>query len=211
MTMATQKGADKWKQKKWFVVQAPKSFEGKTICEIPANDEKSVYARNIRVALSQLTGDPGHAFANVTLKVSGVSGNTVQTQITDIQQLNSYLRSLVRRGRSVADCVLPLKTGDGTEVVLKMIAITGGRTAHSNIKILRKAMGEFLTPYVREREFDQLVKLIIDGRMQAELGAKLQRIVQIYKVEVKRMEVVLPAAEVKKQAAAVQPQPSPQG
>lgn len=192
--MATQRGADLWKQKKWFAVHAPKAFDNKMICEIPANDEKSMTSRDIIVALSQLTGDPGHAFTNVTLKVSSVSGNVAQTNMVNMQQLQSYVRSLVRRGRSVADSVLTLKTSDGVSVTLKMIAITSARAAHSDIRTIRAAMNTYLASYVKSKDFDTLVKQIIEGRLQADMAGKLRKIVQISKVEVRRLEVPMKKA-----------------
>jgi small subunit ribosomal protein S3Ae len=187
--MATQKGADRWKQKKWFEIRAPKVFEGKMICEIPGNEEKYVMDRKLKIALSQLTGDPGHAFANVTLKVSEVNGNVALTNLIMIEQLQSYIRSLVRRGRNVADCVLPLKTSDGKNVVLKMIAITAGRAKSSDLSNIRKEIVVFMGDYVKGKDFDQLVKMIIEGRLQADLGGKLQKIIPMSKVEVKKFEV----------------------
>jgi ribosomal protein S3AE len=201
MIMATQRGSDLWKQKKWFAVHAPKTFDNKMICEIPANDEKSMTSRDIVVALSQLTGDPGHAFTNVTLKVESVSGNVAQTKLVTMQQLQSYIRSLVRRGRSVADSVLTLKTSDGVSVTLKMIAITSARAAHSDVRSIRKGMNDYLTTYVKNKDFDTLVKQIIEGRMQADMAGKLRKIIQISKVEVRKLEVPVKKASAEKTVA----------
>ena len=100
--MAVQKKADKWKLKKWFSVYAPKQFNDAVIGEMPANDEKSAVGRNIVVGLDALTHNPSHAYTNVVLKVVSAEGSAAHTKLVSITQLYSYIRSLVRRYKSIA-------------------------------------------------------------------------------------------------------------
>src|ERR1700733_3879419 len=96
------KGADKWKLKQWYSVYAPKVFNDALIGEMPGNDEKAVLGRKIVVGLDSLTKNPSNAYTTVELKVTDVNGNAAHTKLVSISQLYSYIRSLVRRYRSVA-------------------------------------------------------------------------------------------------------------
>jgi len=187
--MAVQRGIDKWRLKKWFTVRAPKEFNDANVGEMPANDEKAAVGRNIVVSLDMLTHNPSHAYTNVTLKVTGISGEAAQTKLVKMEILSSYLRSFVRRYRSVSSAVVPVSTRDGTNIVVKLIAITRARTAHTKIVGIRKEMVDFTRGYFRENDVGPIVGSIIDGKFQDALTAKLKHIVDLNKVEVRKLEI----------------------
>ncbi len=186
--MAVQK-SDKWKFKKWYTILAPKMFNEIEIGEMPANSDKSALGRNIKVALSNLTNNPSNSSTNVILKVTDVNGNVAHTQIVEISQLYAYIRSLVRRYRSVASAVQPVKTKDDVEMVAKVIIITRGRTAHTKLIGLRKELEGYLKSYFSENEHNAAIMAIVEGRLQSELATKLNHIAPINKIEVNKLEI----------------------
>jgi small subunit ribosomal protein S3Ae len=191
--MAIQKGADKWKLKRWFNVYAPKVFNAALVGEMPAKDENAVIGRNIVLNLDYLTHNPSHAYTNIILKVISAEGEAAQTKIVRIEMLNSYLRSFIRRYRSISTAVIPATTKDGIRVVLKLIAVTRSRTDHTKIKGLRKGMEDYSKAYFTETNLDDAINAIIEGRLQADMAAKLRHIAELNKVEIKRLEIVPPS------------------
>lgn len=187
--MAIQKKADTWKLKKWFSVYAPKQFNDAMIGEMPGNDDKAVIGRKIVVGLDALTHNPSHAYTNVVLRVVSVEGTAAHTKLVAINLLYSYIRSLVRRYKSIATSVLPVSLKDGTSVVMKMLVITRQRTTHSRVAGIRKKMNEITTSYAAESDIGELVTAIIEGKFQAELGSKLKNITPISKVEIRAIEI----------------------
>jgi small subunit ribosomal protein S3Ae len=184
-----QKKGDKWKLKKWFSVYAPKQFNDAVIGEMPANDEKSAVGRNIVIGLDTLTHNPNHAYTNVVLKVTSAEGSAAQTKLIAITQLYSYIRSLVRRYKSIATLILPVSTKDGTKLVFKMLVITRQRATGSRIAGIRKEMNERTLTYAKETDAAELISSVIDGKFQAEMAAKLRHITPISKVEVRSLEI----------------------
>ena len=193
--MAVQKKADKWKMKRWFSVYAPKQFGDAMIGEMPANDEKAALGRNIVVGLDALTHNPSHAYTNITLKVIGAEGSAAHTKLVSITLLYSYIRSLVRRYKSIATSVLPVASKDGTKIVLKMLVITRARSTHSRIAGIRKEMNERALAIAKEADSAEFINSVIEGRFQAEMAAKLRHITPISKVEVRRLQVPARKAE----------------
>ncbi len=187
--MALQKTVDKWKLKKWFVVHAPKSFNEEKICEIPADDEKQVMNRKVKVSLEQLTHNPQNSFSNVIVRVTDVNGDAAHTALVSIEQPYSYIRSLVRRYKSVATAVIPVQSKDGVNMVLKVIAITRARCTHSRLKAIRKELIDAITQFARENNADAISGAVIEGRLQGEMAGKTAHITPISKVEVKKLEV----------------------
>ncbi|MGC8571753.1 MAG: hypothetical protein ACP5RI_01020 [Candidatus Micrarchaeia archaeon] len=187
--MPIQRGVDKWKLKKWFTIIAPKLFNEVEVTEMPANDDKAVLGRNVVVGLEVLTGNPAHAYTNVTLKVVGVNGNRVMTELIKTEVIGSYIRSFIRRNKSIAHAILPVTTKDNKEAVVKLIAITKIKTTSSKIKSLRKAMSDFTINYFKENSLDSAIQSIISGQFQSELGAKVNNIVDLSKLEVRKLEL----------------------
>ncbi len=188
--MAVQKkGIDKWKLKKWYSVYAPKVFNDMIVGEMPGNDDNSVIGRNVVVGLDFLTKNPSNAYTSVMLKVTDVNGSAVHTKLVSISQLYSYIRSLVRRYRSVANIVQPVTTRDRVNMVVKMLVITRTRNTHSRIVGIRKELSVLISEFFKENDSDSAINSIIEGRFQAEIAAKLRHIAPLNKVEVKAIEM----------------------
>lgn len=188
--MAIQKkGTDAWKLKKWYVVYAPKVFKDMLVGEMPGNDDSAVLGRNVVVGLDFLTKNPSNAYTSVVLKVTDVNGNAAHTKLVSISQLYSYIRSLVRRYRSVSNSVLPVVTKDGTKMVIKTLVITKDRTTRSRVTGIRKEVNDIVSGFFSENDANDAINAVIEGRFQAETAAKLRHIIPLNKVEVKTLEI----------------------
>ncbi|MEM3227923.1 MAG: hypothetical protein QXR58_01730 [Candidatus Micrarchaeaceae archaeon] len=187
--MATQKGVEKWKAKRWFTVYAPAVFGKKAVGEIPSNDEKSVIGRNVKVTLSNLTGNPEHSFTNVILKVVEEKGNAATTQLERIELPYSYTKSIAKKFRGVFDAIVPVKASDGTKFVVKLLAITTRKCTHAKIKAMRGKLGSFTERYFSANTADEGIKAIIEKRYQQSAAAELDNIAQLSNLEVKKLEV----------------------
>ena len=186
--MAVQRGVDKWKMKKWFSVYAPKMFNSELIGEIPASSEKAVSGRNLVIGLDQLTHNPSNAFTNMVFKITDINGESASTKLVKMELMFSYIRSIVRRYRSVAYSVITLQSKDGRSVTVKPLVVTSIRTTRSKIVGLRKEADQIIKEFVSSNDSDAIVSSVINGKMQAELAARLKHITQINKVEIRKLE-----------------------
>ena len=186
--MALQK-KETWKLKKWFSIYAPSIFNSALIGEMPANEESAAIGRNIVVSLDALTHNPSHAYTNVKLKIIEINGATANTRLVAMEQLYSYIRSLVRKYRSVANLVQKVRTKDNVNMVLKMLVITRGRTTASKIVGIRHEASEFAKSYFLENNSSAIINAILEGRLQSEFASKLSHVVPLNKVEVRKLEI----------------------
>lgn len=180
---------ENWKLKKWFTVTAPKIFDEQVLGEMPANDENSVISRNIIVDLFSLTKNPAHTYTNVKLKVYAVKGESAQTKIILVEQLYSYIRSLARRHRTLSELVFPITTKDGTNMVVKIIAIANGRIPKTRIKGIRKEMKQILEEHFKETNATDILNEVMEKKLQINIASKIKHISQINKVEIKKLEI----------------------
>jgi small subunit ribosomal protein S3Ae len=187
--MATQKGIEKWKGKKWFTVYAPKIFENRAFGEIPANDEKAVVGRNVKATLSIFTGRPEHAYTNIIFKIVEVKGSTANTKLERMELPYSYTKSLAKKFRSVFGLRIVATTTDNSKMVVKLLAVTSMRTASAKIKAMRKQLNQFALKYFSNGSLEDGVKAIMDKKFQAEAISLLSDVSRINNIEVKRLEV----------------------
>ena len=182
------KNLDKWKAKKWFNIYTPEILGGGMIGEMPADDEKKVTGRVIKVNMSWITNKPEHSFMVVGLKVSDSSGNAAHTQFKYLEQTFSYLHSLVKRESSVLYTVNKTKDKNGKNIVLKLVVLTRSRMATKQRRALRKVIGDFALSYSAGKEGGEFLKDIIEGRFQHDAANKVKNIAES-RIEIKRLEL----------------------
>jgi ribosomal protein S3AE len=187
--LAIQKKVDNWKLKRWFSVYAAKPFNDVLIGEIPAKDEKNALGRQIKVGLNVLTNNPQNSYMNLFFKITDVQGDKAQTTLVKMELLFSYIRTLVRKYRSVSLAVVKGKSNDNLAIIIKPIVVTAHRETHTRIRGIRKEMSEMLASYIRENDSETIVKSIIEGKLQHDLFAKLRHIAPLGKIEIKRLDI----------------------
>ena len=187
--MAVSKGAESWKAKKWFNIQAPEILGSNTIGEMPATEDKDAVGRMIKVSMSWITNNPSHSFIVLGLKVTDVNGNAAHTQLKYLEQTYSYTHSLVRRYASTIYTIDRHKDKDGKTVALKLIVTTTRRITTKKRMALRKELSAFSRDYIKDRDNGQLVKDVMEGNLQKEAMAKVHKIASINRLEVKKLEL----------------------
>ncbi|MCL5427672.1 MAG: hypothetical protein M1321_00635 [Candidatus Marsarchaeota archaeon] len=187
--MATSKGAETWKAKKWFNIQAPDILGSSTIGEMPASEEKDAIGRMIKVSMSWITNNPSHSFIVLGLKVTDVNGNAAHTQLKYLEQTYSYTHSLVRRYASTLYTIDRPKDKEGRTIALKLILTTNRRITTKKRKALRKELSSFVRDYMRDKGSGQLVKDVMEGALQKEAMNRVHKIASINRLEVKKIEL----------------------
>ncbi|MDE1823586.1 MAG: hypothetical protein KGI00_04805 [Candidatus Micrarchaeota archaeon] len=184
-----EKKAEKWKNKVWFNVYPPKMFGESNIGEIPADDEKNLIGRVIKVNMSWITHKPEHSFVVVGLRVVNVNGEMANTEINYIEQTYSYMHSLVKRHSSVVYTVDRLKDKNNRGFVLKLVAVTAGKITTPKKAGIRTAISQFVNDYASSRNVEEIMADILENKMQDQAMMKLDHIALINKLELKKIEL----------------------
>lgn len=187
--MAVQKTAEKWKEKQWYNVYAPKVFGEPLISEIPAADDKSVMGRVIKVSLSWITKNPQHALMSVGLRVYQAGNGTAQTNLDYLEETYSYTHSLVKRHSSAIYTIDNVRSRDGKDFVLKLLLVTRSKIKTPKKTSIRKLVSAFAREYISAIDLDDFIKSVIDGKFQGEGAKRVQNIASIGKFEVKKIEL----------------------
>ncbi len=186
--MAT-KVSDKWKNKVWFNVYPPKMLGESAIGEIPANDEKGVMGRLIKVSMSWITHRPEHSFMLVGLRVKQVNGNSANTELDYIEQTYSYIHSLVKRHSSAIYTVNKLKDKDGRSFVLKLLAVTADKIRTPKKTAIRKELDSYINEFSASHTADEFLNAILSNAFQGEAVRRVTNIAHLSKLELKKIEM----------------------
>jgi len=181
---------DKWKSKVWYEIIAPPEFGEKVIGETPASDPDLVVGRRVEVYANDLTGNIRQSNMKLLLEIFQVVGKTAKTRVIGYELSRSYLRSIVRRRRRKIELIRDFQTKDGKKVRIKAVAVTVRKCHTSQARDIRKKMGEILENRVGEMEFEELVRSIIEYRLQQEMREAAQKIYPIANMEIRKVELL---------------------
>lgn len=185
------KVVDKWKAKTWFQVLAPAIFENKEIAEIVANEDKSLVGRIVKVSLMDAagTGSQNAMFTLLKFRVTDVKGHNANTKLIGYEIMPTYLKTLVRRNKSLIHASVPVKTKEDQTVYVKVIAVTGSKVSQNTKKNLRNSLVDEVKKGTDGMTYDQLIQEVIYGRLTAKLFARLKTITPMKRVEVRKCEL----------------------
>ena len=180
---------DKWKSKVWYEIVAPPEFGEVVVGETPASDPNLVVGRRVEVFANDLTGNIRQSHMKLLLEVNNVAGKTAKTHVIGYEIARSYLRSIVRRRRRKIELIQDFETKDGKKVRIKAVAITVRKCHTSQARDIRKAMKEVLENRVKELTYEELLKNVLDYKLQNEMREKAKKIYPIANMEIRKIEL----------------------
>ncbi|MDE1768817.1 MAG: hypothetical protein KGH62_05640, partial [Candidatus Micrarchaeota archaeon] len=169
-------------------VYPPKLLGDSPIGEIPADDEKNVVGRVMKVSMSWITHKPEHSFMIVALRITDVNGNSAHTDLKFIEQTYSYIHSLVRRHSSVVYTVDDLKDKTGRKFKLKLLAVSATKIKTPKKTAIRKAISAFAHEYAAGKTLDEVTTALLDNSFRGEAVSKVTNIARLSKFELKKLE-----------------------
>ncbi|NYZ76978.1 hypothetical protein H0O02_01540 [Candidatus Micrarchaeota archaeon] len=185
------KVVDKWKMKKWYTVTAPAMFDSRELCEIISSDDKNVTNRIIKRSLMELgigMSSQMSMFTNLKFRITDVKGTVAGTALIGHEVSPSYLKTFARRGKSLIHEVIGVKTKDGAEVRLKIIAVSDSKVSENTRRNLRKAIHEETKKNAEGLKFDELMQEVVYGRFSSKLFNRLKQITKMKRVEIRKSE-----------------------
>lgn len=185
------KVSDKQKLKEWYKVLAPEKYESKELGEVVTSDGKLLVNRIIPVSLSELTGKFSQTalYTTLSFRVKDVRGKAAHTELIGHQLANSYLRTFIRRRRTVLHSVLDISTKDDKGVRLKLVAVTKDKISETQRRNLRHVIEEEVKVASREFSYYDLMDEIMYGRFATRVFNKAKDITPMGRVEFRKSEL----------------------
>ncbi len=191
MPKKAQKVRDKWKLKKWVTVYAPPSFGNATIAKVPITDEKYAIGRVVETTLYDiLKQDPQHYSFKLYFQIDRIEGENAYTIFKGHEYAREFLRSLVRRGSSMADFIRDYRTKDGYVVRVYCIAFSQGRMNSSKKHDIRLIMDRIVAERASSLSYDQFVQEVVLQKIASDIYNEAKKVTHLRHVGIRKSKLV---------------------
>ena len=147
-----------FKDKEWYTVISPKSFNFKPIGEI-IGMENNLIGRTIETLLYDFTNRYDDISLKLKFKVVQVNkeAKRVQSMFLGHSYTNDYVRSLIGRGSSKIQTIINLTTKDNYVYRITIICTTISRARSSQQIVIRKIMREILKEFAKTLNHEKFI------------------------------------------------------
>ena len=182
---------DKWKDKKWIIVNAPAAFGGNAINYVPISDIDNSKGRVIENTLYDIyKQDPNQHQIKVFLQIDKVTTASASTIFVGHEYAKEYLRSLVRRGSSMITFIKNFTTVDGYTFRISIVTFTQRRINTSAKHEIRLFIDKMLNEKISQLPLDQFIQEITLGGLSKELLAEAKKISFIRHLGIKKSKLI---------------------
>tara|TARA_Y100000034_G_scaffold135855_1_gene209463 strand:+ start:1399 stop:1950 length:552 start_codon:yes stop_codon:yes gene_type:complete len=179
--------ADKKRKKQWYEILASKHFHNIVIGECVAYEDKNLIGKVINTNLGNLTRDMKLQNVRLKFRVNEVKEGKAHTEVKGYGLATSYVKRIVRVGRSRIDDSFLITTKDNIKIRLKPLILTKHKTQKNVLKGMRGLVKNDFIEYVKKETYTQFVSDLISKKLQRDLRRKLSKIYPVSVVEVRVM------------------------
>jgi len=185
------KKTEKKKVKDWYTVLAPQAFDSKELGEVVTSDEAKLANRIIPTSLMDITGKMSQAnmYTTLNFRIKDIKGKTAYTELIGHRLSPGYIRTLVRRRRTVLHTVKDIPTTDERTVRVKLISVTKDRISETMKKNLREVINEELQEASGKYGYYELMNEVIYGKLASKVFNRLRQITPMNRVEFRKTEL----------------------
>jgi small subunit ribosomal protein S3Ae len=179
---------DKWREKKWLMVEAPQSFGGMVLASIPVTDPGKAIGRVLETTLFDLLKQDIQQYTiKLYFQIVKVEGERALTILKSEEYSRDYLRSLIRRGSSMVNMIKDYTTKDGFKVRVYVVAFTQFRINSSRKKSIREAADKVISEKAKNMTYDQFSQEVVYGKMTSEILNEAKKVTPIRHIGVRKM------------------------
>lgn len=180
---------DTWKTKQWYQVVAPAVFDSKPIGEVIASESNHMINRVIRVGLDELTGDFTQTYTSVRFRIVDVKGKNANTKLIGFEQNPSYIKTFIKRHRTLIDDVIDVTTADGQDVRVKVIIFAAGKIARDAEAAMRTQIRKDVVEKASKLNLEDFLREILFKKFASTLGPNLKKIAPLRRIEIRKLEI----------------------
>lgn len=182
---------DKWKLKQWVTVLASPSFGNAPIGKVPITDVERPSGRVVETTLYDiLKQDPQHYSFKLYFQIDKVDGETAHTILKGHEFSREYLRSLIRRGSSMADFIRDYRTKDGYVVRVYTIALSQGRMNSSKKHEIRMIIDKIMEERAASLSYDQFVQETVLQKLASDVYNEAKKVTRLRHVGVRKAKLI---------------------
>jgi ribosomal protein S3AE len=189
-TKVKKRTVDNWKKKRWYEVFADSTFEEKKISETVAIESKKLIGRTITKSLKELSGSVKDSYYEVTFRINKVTATKADTELIALDTKNSFLRRLLRRGKSKIEPIIYVTTKENKKLKLKVLFITGAKYTLTQKKEAQKIICETVSEDIKSKTLKENWNDIVHQKFGEKLKKKLLKIGFVNKILISKAKLI---------------------
>ena len=188
---AARKQRDKWKNKRWFTIRAPRHpWNFKRIGETIGETEEHMMGRVYEMTQQEFNGDFTKMHVLLRFRVTEVVGQDALTTFVGHAHQSDHTRRQIRRYRGKVDDVVDVVTTDGFLVRMKPLMITERRCQTSVKQAMRSKSAEIIRSFAAKSNYSKLQEAMLGGDLETEIRNAVKTIYPCRNVVIRKSQLL---------------------
>jgi len=188
---AARKQRDKWKNKRWFTIRAPRHpWNFKRIGETIGETDEHIMDRIYEMTQQEFSGDFTKMHVLLRFRVTEVVGQDALTTFVGHAHQSDHTRRQIRRYRGKVDDVVDVVTTDGYLVRLKPLMITERRCQTSVKQAMRAKSAEIIRACAAKSNYSKLQEAMLGGDLEIDIRNAVKAIYPCRNVVIRKSQLL---------------------
>ena len=188
---AARKQRDKWKNKRWFTIRAPRHpWNFKRIGETIGETDEHIMGRVYEMTQQEFSGDFTKMHVLLRFRVTEVVGQDALTTFVGHAHQSDHTRRQIRRYRGKIDDVVDVVTTDGFLVRMKPLMITERRCQTSVKQAMRAKSAEIIRSFAAKSTYAKLQEAMLGGDLETEIRNAVKAIYPCRNVVIRKSQLL---------------------
>ena len=188
---AARKQRDKWKNKRWFTIRAPRHpWNFKRIGETLGETDEHIMGRVYEMTQQEFSGDFTKMHVLLRFRVTDVVGQDALTTFVGHAHQSDHTRRQIRRYRGKIDDVVDVVTTDGFLVRMKPLMITERRCQTSVKQAMRAKSAEIIRSFAAKSTYAKLQESMLGGDLETEIRNAVKAIYPCKNVVIRKSQLL---------------------
>jgi len=188
---AARKQRDKWKNKIWYTIRAPRSpWDFKKIGETLGESDEHIIGRVYEMTQQEFNGDFTKMHVILRFRVHECVGQDALTTFIGHHHQTDHIRRQIRRYRGKVDDVVDVVSTDGYLVRLKPLIITQKRVQTSIKQAMRAKARDMIIAFASKTTYSKIQTQILDGTLEDEIRKAVKPIYPVKSVAIRKSQLL---------------------
>ena len=188
---AARKQRDKWKNKIWYTIRAPRTpWDFKKIGETLGESDEHILGRVYEMTQQEFNGDFSKMHVILRFRVHECVGQDALTTFIGHHHQTDHIRRQIRRYRGKVDDVVDVVSTDGYLVRIKPLIITQKRVQTSVKQAMRSKAREMIISSASKATYAKIQTLILDGTLEEDIRKAVKPIYPVKSVVIHKSQLL---------------------
>ena len=188
---AARKQRDKWKNKRWFTIRAPRHpWNFKRIGETLGETDEQIIGRVYEMTQQEFSGDFTKMHVILRFKVTETVGQDALTTFVGHSHQSDHTRRQIRRYRGKIDDVVDVVTTDGYLIRMKPLIITERRCQTSVKQAIRSKTAEIIRGFSSKSNYSKVQESMLNGDLETEIRNAIKPIYPCKNVVIRKSQLL---------------------